>query len=327
MKTVIILSRWALAVAAGWTACSLQAQGTISASATLTETGTSGSPPNTVYEYSLVLNNTGTVPINAFWYGWIQFLCDLPSYPSVNSQPSDWNAATLSGSTYSVQFGNSSGSAIMPGDSATFTFACDSDPTAMTTGTNGGGPTGDSVVFNTVNAMDEGDQSDPGTASEPFIPTLASAVGPTPTVSLTNPAPGAVFAAPASVNIGATAAVSNGIVTNVAFYGNSDLLGTAQAVPFNIATSNLAAGVCPDGCGDCCRHLRHLRSGKYFRGYACGRQQLCAANCRRHILIQLQRQRWPHLCSPGLFRPCQLVAARDQCRRRQFGSSDGYDSV
>jgi hypothetical protein len=145
-------------------------------------------------------------------------------------------------STYSVQFANNTGSAISAGEFATFTFESVSDPSAMTSGMNGGAPTGDSVVFKTVSAMMNGDQSDPGIASNPFIPTLAVIVAPTPTVSLTNPAPGAVFAAPASVNIGATAAVSSGSVTNVAFYGNTTFLGSSQAAPFNIMTGSLAAG-------------------------------------------------------------------------------------
>jgi hypothetical protein len=240
MTSKIISSRWALTVAAGLAACSLQGSGTISASATLTETGTSGSGANTVYDYSLVLYNTGTVPINAFWYGWIQFLCDLPSSPSITRQPSGWVGPVLQeGSTYSVQFANYSGSAIPAGGFATFTFNCVSDPSAMTLGLTGGGPTGDSVVYSTAIAMDDADQSDPGIASNPFIPMLTTVA---PTVSLTNPAPDAVFPAPASVNVGASAAVSSGAVTNVAFYGNTNFLGSAQAAPFNITTGSLPAG-------------------------------------------------------------------------------------
>jgi hypothetical protein len=65
---------------------------------------------------------------------------------------------------------------------------------------------------------------------------------PTPTVSITNPAPGATFSAPASVSLGASASVSSGTVTNVSFFGNGTLLGSAKASPFTVTSSPLAAG-------------------------------------------------------------------------------------
>lgn len=69
---------------------------------------------------------------------------------------------------------------------------------------------------------------------------------PTPTVSITTPVGGAVFSAPAILKIGATAAVSSGTVTNVAFFAGANnianLLGSAQASPFNITAASLAAG-------------------------------------------------------------------------------------
>ena len=69
-------------------------------------------------------------------------------------------------------------------------------------------------------------------------------VSPPPTVSITitNPASGSVFTAPANVNIAANVTVSSGSVTNVTFFGNDTLLGAAQASPFSITASNLAAG-------------------------------------------------------------------------------------
>jgi hypothetical protein len=65
---------------------------------------------------------------------------------------------------------------------------------------------------------------------------------PTPTVTVTNPANNAVFAAPANVTIQATATVSSGSVTNVEFFGNSTSLGSVQSPPFNLTTGNLASG-------------------------------------------------------------------------------------
>ncbi len=61
-------------------------------------------------------------------------------------------------------------------------------------------------------------------------------------VTITNPANGAVFAAPANVNIGAAAAAISGAVTNVVFFANTNLLEAVQNAPFSIATGNLPAG-------------------------------------------------------------------------------------
>jgi len=157
----------ALAVASGFAAFSLHAKGDITAKATLTETGTSGAE----FEYSLMLDNTGSVPINAFWYGWILGSFDLPSVPTSITAPTGWGATPL---LASVQFANNTGSAIPVGGFGVFTFDTTSDPTTMTTGMNGGAPTGDSVVYANVTAMQDSDQNDPGIASVPFIPTLAA---------------------------------------------------------------------------------------------------------------------------------------------------------
>ena len=67
-------------------------------------------------------------------------------------------------------------------------------------------------------------------------------VVPVPTVSITNPADGALFVAPANVNIGADAAVSSGTVTNVQFFTNGVSLKSIQTAPFTLAASNLVAG-------------------------------------------------------------------------------------
>jgi hypothetical protein len=50
-----------------------------------------------------------------------------------------------------------------------------------------------------------------------------------------------VLAAPASLNIEATAADTGSPVTNVAFFANSTLLGSATDSPFGITASNLVA--------------------------------------------------------------------------------------
>jgi len=64
---------------------------------------------------------------------------------------------------------------------------------------------------------------------------------PAPTVSLTNPPAGTVFSAPATLKLGATATVTSGAVTNVAFFAGTTLLGSVQTSPFNITSPSLAA--------------------------------------------------------------------------------------
>jgi Bacterial Ig domain len=64
----------------------------------------------------------------------------------------------------------------------------------------------------------------------------------TPTVSITNPPNNAVFAAPATEKIAASATVSGGTVTNVQFYANNALLGAVSTPPFTFTANNLAAG-------------------------------------------------------------------------------------
>lgn len=63
-----------------------------------------------------------------------------------------------------------------------------------------------------------------------------------PTVSITSPANGATFTAPASFTVTATAADSNGTVARVEFYRGTTLIGTDTASPYTAAVSSLAAG-------------------------------------------------------------------------------------
>jgi hypothetical protein len=70
-----------------------------------------------------------------------------------------------------------------------------------------------------------------------YIRSTAPAANP-PTVTLTNPASGAVFAAPASINLRASASVSGGTVTNVEYFAGTTSLGHATTAPFAV-TGNL----------------------------------------------------------------------------------------
>jgi plastocyanin len=63
-----------------------------------------------------------------------------------------------------------------------------------------------------------------------------------PSVSITNPAANTVFSEPASVTVQASAADSDGTVTNVQFLVGAIVLTNKAAAPFAAITGNLAAG-------------------------------------------------------------------------------------
>src|SRR5437660_5853607 len=62
-----------------------------------------------------------------------------------------------------------------------------------------------------------------------------------PSVSITNPANGAVVAAPATAAIQATASDTDGTVTNVQFFTNGISLGSIRNPPYSLVGSNLTA--------------------------------------------------------------------------------------
>lgn len=63
-----------------------------------------------------------------------------------------------------------------------------------------------------------------------------------PSVSLTAPAAGAPFTAPATVNFAATAGDTDGTVTSVAFFANGAQVGSDATSPYTFAWSNVASG-------------------------------------------------------------------------------------
>jgi len=63
-----------------------------------------------------------------------------------------------------------------------------------------------------------------------------------PTVTITNPASGTVFAAPANVTIQASALDSDGTVTNVQFRVGANVVTNKATAPFSAVTNSLAAG-------------------------------------------------------------------------------------
>ena len=94
----------------------------------------------------------------------------------------------------------------------------------------------DADIYLSVEFTDWGQHFAGGFAYTRSTPAVAP---PPPLVTITSPAAGAVFAAPATVAL--AAAISGGSVTNVQFFAGSNLLGQAGASPFTI-TASLAAG-------------------------------------------------------------------------------------
>jgi WD40 repeat protein len=78
------------------------------------------------------------------------------------------------------------------------------------------------------------------------VPSVASMVtvqgNSPPTVALTQPSDGASFTAPATVNLAATAADSDGAVTKVEFFNGTTKLGEDTTAPYTFAWSGVAAG-------------------------------------------------------------------------------------
>src|SRR5580692_4449185 len=94
-------------------------------SATLT-----GVQDGSLYDYTLTLDNTGTVSIGTFWYAWIPGGFFLPSTPATATAPTGWTADIFK--SYSIQFtASSSASYLAGGDSLNFYFTSTDTPAAL----------------------------------------------------------------------------------------------------------------------------------------------------------------------------------------------------
>jgi hypothetical protein len=160
----LISIRFALAVAAGLAASTVSSHAQ-SATATISGVAAGGG----VFDYTLTLQNTGTTNLNSFWYGWIQFENDLPSDPTSAANSLGWANGLDSNS---IQWVNSTGTALAPGKSGIFTFDSTSTPAQMTAGI-----AGESVAY--VGGIDFS-QSSPGDSTSIITPTLVAAPEPSP---------------------------------------------------------------------------------------------------------------------------------------------------
>jgi hypothetical protein len=130
----------------------------------------SGTPVSSGFDYTILLQNTGTADLNGFWYGWTFSGDNLPSSPSNVTNSLGWDN-DLAGN--SIIWQNSSGTALGPGQTGTFGFFSTDSPMAITTS-----PSGESFAY--VGAVDASD------STPIFSPTLV----PTP-----EPSVAALFAA------------------------------------------------------------------------------------------------------------------------------------
>jgi hypothetical protein len=163
--------RFTLAVVAGLVASAVSSNAQ-SATATI-----SGTPVSGGFNYTILLHNTGSDFLNSFWYGWTTSGNNLPSNPSVAGNSLGWgNILDFN----SIQWENSGGSALAPGQFGTFTFFSTSTPSAITTS-----PSGESVVYESGTGPQTFTQDLPGTASPVFSPTLVAAPEPSSLALLT----------------------------------------------------------------------------------------------------------------------------------------------
>jgi len=163
--------RFTLAVVAGLVASAVSSHAQ-SATATI-----SGTPVSGGFNYTILLHNTGSDSLNSFWYGWTTIGNNLPSNPSVAGNSLGWaNILDFN----SIQWENSTGAPLSPGQTATFTFFSTSTPTAITTS-----PSGESVVYESGTGPQSFLQGVPGSASPVFSPTLVAAPEPSSLALLT----------------------------------------------------------------------------------------------------------------------------------------------
>ncbi len=91
----------------------------------------------------------------------------------------------------------------------------------------------------TARAMDDDGAS---TTSAPVSITVTGNANQPPTVSLTNPTNNSIFTSPADITLQANAADSDGTITRVAFYNDSNKLGEDTSSPYSFNWSSVPAG-------------------------------------------------------------------------------------
>jgi GH18 family chitinase len=99
------------------------------------------------------------------------------------------------------------------------------------------------VAAGTYSITAKATDSQSATVTSSVISVTVNGTNPAPTTSITSPANGAAFTAPATINIAANAAdTSPGTVAKVDFYNGTTLLGTDTSSPYTFSWTSVAAG-------------------------------------------------------------------------------------
>src|SRR5271157_1312421 len=98
-KLLLISIRFALVVIAVFGVSSLKAQ---DATATLADV-----QHGSIFDYTLALRNTGTIPLESLWYGWTILGNNLPSIPTNPGNSLGWVNTVFGGN--SIQYTGNAG--------------------------------------------------------------------------------------------------------------------------------------------------------------------------------------------------------------------------
>ena len=215
------------------------------------------------YQGSTLLGTDTTSPYSFTWNS-----VAAGSY-SLTARATDDDGATTTSSAVSVTVnaaGNTppSASITSPANGATFTApasiainanASDSDGTISSVafyqgstllGTDTTSPysfTWNSVAAGSYSLTARATDDDGATTTSSAVSVTVNAAGNTPpSASITSPANGATFTAPASITINANASDTDGTISSVEFYQGSTLLGTDTTSPYSFTWNSVAAG-------------------------------------------------------------------------------------
>jgi hypothetical protein len=156
-------------------------------------------PDGVNFDYTISLKNTGNTNIGTFWFGWTPPNMPteydfLPSQPLSSNQPPGWLVGPFAGSPgFSIEFYNSTGSLIAPGQTAKFYFTSPDSPATLQGSTFGFHDTtsfiyeGAPEVGTTVQVNPLFVAAPKPPAVQPFLPTPPEVISTTPANGDQNP--------------------------------------------------------------------------------------------------------------------------------------------
>jgi hypothetical protein len=151
--------------------------GALSANTTI-----SSVPDGANFDYTVKLTNTGSTDIGTFWFGWTPpgdptDYDLLPSSPTPTGAPAGWaDPVVHTFPAYSIEFFNTSGSAISFGQTGTFTFTSSDSPTTLQGTQFGFLPIIDSFIYQGFPEVGSFAQANPTFVAAPEPTSLALAV-------------------------------------------------------------------------------------------------------------------------------------------------------